>query len=76
MNLSTIASIFWNAKQTKHFLDGEDNIFRFDNQKRKVSDFDIPDLYIFNQIEQIPNVRAKMTFESKVVSAILHLYKK
>jgi hypothetical protein len=64
------------AKQTKHFLDGEDTIFRFNNQKRKVSDFDIPDLYIFNQIEQIPNVRAKMTFDSKVVSAILPLCKK
>ena len=64
------------AKQTKHFLDGEETKFRFDNQKRKVSDFDIPDLYIFNQIEQIPNVRAKMTFDSKVVSAILPFMQK
>ena len=64
------------AKQTKHFLDGEETIFRFDNQKRKVSDFDIPDLYIFNQIEQIPNVRAKMTFDSKIVTALLPFMQK
>ena len=41
-----------------------------------MTDFDIPDLYIFNQIEQIPNVRAKMTFDSKVVSAILPFIQK
>ena len=64
------------AKKTKHFLDEEDTIFHFHNQKRKVSDFDIPDLYIFNQIEQIPNVRAKMTFGSNVVTAILHFMQK
>ena len=44
--------------------------------KRKVSDFDIANLYIFNQIAQIPTVRAKMTFDSKVVSAILPIMQK
>ncbi|WP_027075674.1 saccharopine dehydrogenase NADP-binding domain-containing protein [Maribacter antarcticus] len=64
------------AKKTKHFLDGEDTKFDFDNQKRTVSDFDIPDLYIFNQIEHIPNVRAKMIFDSKIVTAILPFMQK
>ena len=44
--------------------------------KRKVSDFDITNLYIFNQIAQIPTVRAKMTFDSKLVSAILPIMQK
>ncbi len=56
---------------TKHFLDGVYNHFSFDNKNRKVSDFDIPDLYILNQIEQIPNVRAKLTFDSKTVTTAL-----
>jgi hypothetical protein len=64
------------AQQTKHFLDGEDTIFSFVNRKRKVTDFDIPALYIFNQIKQIPNVRAKITFYSKVVTAILPFMQK
>ncbi|MGK0379057.1 hypothetical protein [Patiriisocius sp. Uisw_017] len=57
-NVSNLFVFYQNnlAKKTEHFLDEEDIIFHFDNQKRKVSDFDIPDLYIFNQIEQIPNV--------------------
>ena len=44
--------------------------------KRNLFDFDITDLYIFNQIAQIPTVRAKMTFDSKVVSAILPIVQK
>lgn len=64
------------AVNTKHFLDAEHNVFRFDYKKRKVSDFDIPDLYIFNQIEQIPNVRAKLTFDSKTVTAALTFMQK
>tara|TARA_R100001369_G_scaffold36875_1_gene62304 strand:+ start:135 stop:290 length:156 start_codon:yes stop_codon:yes gene_type:complete len=41
-----------------------------------VTDFDIPDLYIFNQIEQIPKVKAKMTFDSKIVTALLPFMQK
>lgn len=64
------------AIKTKHFLDREYNYFRFDNQRRKVSDFDIPDLYIFNQIEKIQNVRGKLTFDSRIISTSLFLMQK
>jgi len=64
------------AIKTKHFLNEEYNLFRFDNQKRKVADFDVPDLYIFNQIEKIPSVSAKLTFDSKIVTAALVIMQK
>lgn len=59
------------AIQTKHFLHAYYFTFAFDNQRRKVFDFDIPDLYIFNQVENIPSVRAKLTLDSKFVTALL-----
>lgn len=62
--------------KTKHFLNAEYNVFRFDNQKRKVADFDIPDLYIFNQIEKIPSISAKLTFDSKIITAALIVMQK
>lgn len=64
------------ATKTKHFLDVENYVFTFDNQNRKVFDFDIPDLYIFNQIEKIPTVRAKLTFDSKLITSALAMMQK
>jgi len=64
------------AIKTKHFLNVEQNVFRFDNKKRNVADFDIPDLYIFNQIEKIPSVSAKLTFDSKIITAALIVMQK
>jgi hypothetical protein len=63
-------------KRTKHFLNAEDNVFRFDNKKRMVTDMDIPDLFVLNQIEKIPNVRAKITFNYKIVSKALMFMQK
>lgn len=64
------------AVQTKHFLKPEDHIFNFDSQKRKIFDIDIPDLFIFNQIEKIPTVKAKVTFNSKLVTSALAFMQK
>lgn len=64
------------AIATKHFFNPERYVFEFDNQTRKVFDFDIPDLYIFNQIEKIPTVSAKLTFDSKLITSILAIMQK
>ncbi|MGZ9735488.1 saccharopine dehydrogenase [Flavobacterium sp. GNP002] len=61
---------------TKHFFNSKYHVFNFDGKKRKVYDFDIPDLYIFNQIEKIPTVRAKLTFDSKLITAALGIMQK
>lgn len=64
------------AIKTKHFLETENYNFDFDKQTRKVFDFDIPDLYIFNQIEKIPNVSSKLTFDSKFITSALAILQK
>ena len=64
------------AVQTKHFLEQEEHIFNFDLQKRKIFDIDIPDLFILNQIEKIPTVKAKVTFNSKLVTSALAFMQK
>ena len=64
------------AIKIKHFLNAEKNVFEFDNQARKVFDFDIPDLYIFNHIEKIPTVNAKLTFDSKLITSALAIMQK
>lgn len=77
-NVNTPFFFYQNSltKITKHFLDGENNIFRFDNHKRKVFDFDTPDLYIFNQTAQVPSLKAKMTFDTIAILAILPFMQK
>lgn len=77
-NASTPFSFYQNnlAVETKHFLNGEKYVFDFDNQTRKVFDFDIPDLYIFNKIEKTPIVNAKLTFDSKLITSALALMQK
>lgn len=62
--------------KTKHFLNPKYYTFNFDNKNRKVYDFDIPDLYIFNQIEKIPSVSAKLTFDSKLITSALGIMQK
>lgn len=61
---------------TKHFLNSKYHVFNFDGKNRKVYDFDIPDLYIFNQIEKIPTVSAKLTFDSKLITSVLGIMQK
>ncbi|MCK8143307.1 saccharopine dehydrogenase [Flavobacterium sp. I-SCBP12n] len=61
---------------TKHFLNSKYHKFDFDGKNRKVYDFDIPDLYIFNQIEKIPTVTAKLTFDSKFITSALGIMQK
>lgn len=64
------------AVKTRHYLNEENYVFKFDNKKRKISDFDIPDLYIFNQIEKIPSVAAKLTFDSQLITSALNVMQK
>ncbi|KFF02265.1 saccharopine dehydrogenase family protein [Chryseobacterium luteum] len=60
----------------KHFLDSEDFDFSFGIGKREVYNFDVPDLYILNQIEKIPNVSVKMTYNSKFITWLLGAFQK
>lgn len=64
------------AVKTKHFLDSENYNFLFESAKRKFYNFDIPDLYIFNQIEKIPTVKSKLTFDSKWITYTLAILQK
>jgi len=55
----------------RHFLNSENYQFSFDIGKRQSYNFDVPDLFILNQIEKIPNVSVKMTYDSKVITWLL-----
>lgn len=60
----------------KHFLDSEYFNFSFGIGKRQTYNFDVPDLYILNQIEKIATVSVKMTYSSKFVTWILGAFQK
>ncbi|MEI7488817.1 MAG: saccharopine dehydrogenase [Chryseobacterium sp.] len=60
----------------KHFLNAEPFEFSFGIGKRQAYNFDVPDLYILNQIEKIPNVSVKMTYNSKFVTWLLGAFQK
>ncbi|PIF46707.1 hypothetical protein CLU96_3746 [Chryseobacterium sp. 52] len=60
----------------RHFLDSEDFNFTFGIGKREAYNFDVPDLYILNQIEKIPNVSVKMTYNSKLITWLLGAFQK
>lgn len=55
----------------RHFLDTETFDFSFGIGKRNAYNFDVPDLYILNRIERIPNVSVKMTYNSKFITWLL-----
>jgi len=60
----------------KHFLDSENYNFSFGIGTREVYNFDVPDLYILNQIEKVPNVSVKMTYNSKFITWLLGAFQK
>lgn len=60
----------------KHFLDSEDFDFSFGVGKRTAYNFDVPDLFILNQIEKVPNVSVKMTYNSKFITWLLGAFQK
>ncbi|MGG5208252.1 saccharopine dehydrogenase [Chryseobacterium sp. MIQD13] len=60
----------------KHFLDSEYFDFSFGIGKREAYNFDVPDLYILNQIEGIPDVSVKMTYNSKFITWLLGVFQK
>ncbi|MFZ4929622.1 saccharopine dehydrogenase [Chryseobacterium sp. Mn2064] len=55
----------------RHFLNTETFDFSFGIGKRQAYNFDVPDLYILNHIERIPNVGVKMTYNSKFITWLL-----
>ncbi|WP_160138623.1 saccharopine dehydrogenase [Chryseobacterium sp. c4a] len=55
----------------RHFLDTETFDFSFGIGKRSAYNFDVPDLYILNRTERIPNVSVKMTYSSKWITWLL-----
>ncbi|MEY8759487.1 saccharopine dehydrogenase [Chryseobacterium tongliaoense] len=55
----------------KHFLDSEYFTYSFGIGKRTAYNFDVPDLYILNQIEKVENVSVKMTYNSKFITWLL-----
>lgn len=55
----------------RHFLDTEIFDFSFGIGKRSAYNFDVPDLYILNKVERIPNVSVKMTYNSKFITWLL-----
>lgn len=76
-----VAKPFVNYKNNKpvsikHFLDAEPFEFSFGIGKRQTYNFDVPDLYILNQIEKVPNVSVKMTYNSKFITWLLGAFQK
>lgn len=72
-NVAKPFSMYKNNKpvSVKHFLDSESFTYSFGIGERKAYNFDVPDLYILNQIEKIPNVSVKMTYNSKFITWLL-----
>lgn len=58
-------------EEVKHFLDSEKFNFEFGIGKRQAYNLDVPDLFILNQIEKIPTVSVKMTYNSKFVTSLM-----
>ncbi|MBS7231231.1 saccharopine dehydrogenase [Flavobacterium psychroterrae] len=58
-------------KKVKHFLDAENFDFSFGIGKRKAYNLDVPDLFILNQIEKVPTVSVKMTYNSKFITNLM-----
>jgi len=57
--------------KVKHFLDSERFNFSFGIGDRQVYNLDVPDLFILNQIEKIPTVSVKMTYNSKFITRLM-----
>lgn len=55
----------------RHFLNTEAYDFSFEIGKRNAYNFDVPDLYILNKVERIPNVSVKMTYNSRFITWLL-----
>lgn len=58
-------------QDVKHFLNSEKFNFTFGIGKRQVYNLDVPDLFILNQIEKVPTVSVKMTYNSKFVTSLM-----
>lgn len=58
-------------QKVKHFLNSEKFDFSFGIGKRQAYNLDVPDLFILNQIEKIPTVSVKMTYNSKFITSLM-----
>lgn len=63
-------------KMVRFFEGSEPHIFMFNKKKLRLYNFDIPDVYILNRIEKVPNVLAKVTYSSSATSKILSIMQK
>ncbi|MEO6175735.1 MAG: saccharopine dehydrogenase [Flavobacterium circumlabens] len=63
-------------EKVRHFLNSERFNFSFGIGKRKVYNLDVPDLFILNQIEKIPTVLVKMTYNSKFVTSLMGYFQR
>ncbi|MBK1897386.1 NAD-dependent epimerase/dehydratase family protein [Chryseobacterium paridis] len=72
-NVAKPFSMYKNNKpvSVKHFLNSEVFEYSFGIGKRTAYNFDVPDLYILNQIERVPDVTVKMTYNSKFITWLL-----
>lgn len=64
------------AVPVRHFLDAEPYRFSFGIGSRQTYNFDVPDLYILNRIEQIPDVTVKTTYSSRTVTWLLKTFQR
>jgi hypothetical protein len=60
------------SHQALNFMEAESHNFSFGIGKRRCYNFDTPDLFILNRIENIPTVQVKATYSSKFVTDLLH----
>ncbi|MBS7254881.1 saccharopine dehydrogenase family protein [Flavobacterium branchiicola] len=58
-------------QKVKHFLNSERFNFSFEIGYRQVYNLDVPDLFILNQIEKIPTVSVKVTYNSKFITCLM-----
>lgn len=77
-NVSKAFPVYKNDKPmlVRHFEGREKYEFIFNPKRFDVYYFDIPDVYILNHVENIPNVSAKITYSSAAVTNVLAIMQK
>lgn len=77
-NISKAFPVYTNNKPrfVKHFENKEKYRFLFNNQEYSLYNFDIPDIYILNQIEKTLNISAKITYSSNTITQLLAIIQK
>lgn len=61
------------AKQVKYFSDPEKHQFNYNLGTKNVYNFDLPDLFILNHSRNIPNISAKLAYNSEFAMNIVRI---